>query len=66
VLSQRAESGLWDEKSPQEFRNYLTALLKTKYNLVGAMVWESDEFSWITSPIESDLAEASLLLFKKK
>ncbi len=66
VLSQRAESGLWDEKSPQDFRNFLMELLKTKYNLVGATVWESDAVTWQASPSERDIANASLLLFQKK
>jgi len=66
VVSQRAESGLWDEKSPQDFRNFLIELLKTKYNLVGATVWESDAVIWQASPSESDMANASLLLFKKR
>ena len=66
VLSQRAESGLWDEKSPQDFKNFLTKLLQTKYNLVGATVWESDEVTWQASPSESDIANASLLLFKRR
>jgi hypothetical protein len=66
VLSQRAESGLWDEKSPQDFRIFLTELLNTKYNLVGATVWESDEVVWKSSPAERDITYASLLLFKRK
>lgn len=66
VLSQRAESGLWDEKSPQVFRNFLTEYLRTKYSLVGATVWNADSVVWKSQLSEYDMANASLLLFSLK
>lgn len=66
VLSQREESGLWDEKSPQAFRDFLTAFIQTKYELRGAAVWSTEKFSWVETPNDNDISQASLLLFSKK
>lgn len=66
VLSQKAESGLWNEESPRYFRDFLMNVLKTKYNLVGGAVWGQDTFSWQTHISEGELPRTSLLLFSKK
>ncbi|MBP6993950.1 hypothetical protein KBB12_01805 [Candidatus Woesebacteria bacterium] len=66
VLSQKSESGLWDEASPSYFRDFLNNLLKTKYNLIGGSVWEGESFTWRTQISEDELFRTSLLLFQKK
>lgn len=66
VLSQRDESGLWDAKSPQDFREFLLPYLKDKYTLVGGTIWGSDTFGWKGNLSKDDLSKASLLLFALK
>lgn len=68
VYSNREESGLYNQESPEFFINYLDDLLKNRYYLVGGYFWDNNlKGAWQNLP--EDFAEkerASLLLYKIK
>lgn len=66
VISQRNDSGLWNESSPQIFIKYFTDLVSKSYKIVGGYVWDNNESGHWQEPIDDDSIErASLLLLTK-
>ena len=64
VISQRTESGLWNETSPQDFKNYLFNLIDKKYHLVGGYISEGGNMYWQDNLKPEEVQNASLLLYK--
>lgn len=65
VISQREESGLWNQESPRVFIDYLNELLRKEYKLVGGFVWSARGGEWREKLSSDDIKNASLLLFKR-
>lgn len=68
VYSNREESGLFNDESPQIFINYLNELIKAKYSVVGGYFWEDDfNVHWEKLDNNPDRnGQASLLLYRLK
>jgi hypothetical protein len=65
VVSQKPESNLWEEGSPEVFIKYFSDLVSKDYKVVGGYVWDESGGHW-QEPISDDsIKEASLLLFVK-
>jgi hypothetical protein len=65
VVSQKPESNLWEEGSPDIFMKYFSDLVSKNYKVVGGYVWDENGGHW-QEPINDDsIKDASLLLFVK-
>jgi hypothetical protein len=65
VVSQRSESGLYDDKSSQEFKNFLFDLIQKNYTLRGGYVFSENGGMWKDNLTKNDFTNASLLLYKQ-
>lgn len=65
VVSNRAMSGLWDEKSPRIFIDYLNNLVAEKYQAHGGYVWDEYGGSWKDDLTETDIKTSSYIIYKK-
>jgi len=65
VVSKREMSGLWDEKSPTQFIDYLDDLLSEKYSPVGGYVWDEFGGYWEDNVTESLMSDSSYVVYKR-
>lgn len=63
VVSNREESGFWDEKAPQYFIDYFKNLLND-YRLVGGYIWDGGKGYYTQNISPEEINNASLIVYK--
>lgn len=65
VVSNRPMSGLWDDKSPTIFIDYLTNLLSEKYHMVGGYVWDQYGGFWEDELTDLQIKDSSYVVYMR-